>query len=364
VADERKTVYLVFAGPDEAAMRSRIRTACANQVERVRFVGFTDRPHELMAAADVLCLPSYREGFGSVVIEAASCGVPAVGSRIYGLVDAIENGRTGFLHPPHDVNALAVLLSRLADDADLRKSLGQAARGRARDDFSVARLTAALVSLYARLLSAPVNRGWYRSFGKRAVDVAVSSFALVLFSPILLVIALLIRATLGAPVLFRQRRPGLNGKPFTLVKFRSMSDRYDDRGGALPDAERLTRLGRFLRTSSLDELPELWNVLRGEMSLVGPRPLLIEYMPLYNSLQARRHEIRPGITGLAQVNGRNGLSWPDRFAFDVEYVDRCSLRLDLAIIGRTVWGVVAARGVTQPGRATVDYFEGNAGLDG
>jgi lipopolysaccharide/colanic/teichoic acid biosynthesis glycosyltransferase len=143
-----------------------------------------------------------------------------------------------------------------------------------------------------------------------------------------------------------------------------MSDRYDDRGGALPDAERLTRLGRFLRTSSLDELPELWNVLRGEMSLVGPRPLLIEYMPLYNSLQARRHEIRPGITGLAQVNGRNGLSWPDRFAFDVEYVDRCSLRLDLAIIGRTARDVLAARGVNQPGRATVDYFEGNAGLDG
>jgi lipopolysaccharide/colanic/teichoic acid biosynthesis glycosyltransferase len=143
-----------------------------------------------------------------------------------------------------------------------------------------------------------------------------------------------------------------------------MTDRYDDRGAALPDAERLTRLGRFLRTSSLDEFPELWNVLRGEMSLVGPRPLLMEYMPLYNSIQARRHEVRPGITGLAQVNGRNGLSWPERFALDVEYVDGCSFRMDLAIIGRTVRDVVAARGINQPGRATVDYFQGNAGLDG
>jgi lipopolysaccharide/colanic/teichoic acid biosynthesis glycosyltransferase len=317
-----------------------------------------------MATADVLCLPSYREGFGSVVIEAASCGVPAVGSRIYGLVDAIEDGRTGFLHPPRDVEALTTLLSRLADDAGLRNSLGQAARRRAEEDFSVARLTAALVSVYTKLVSASVGRGWYRSFGKRAFDLVVAGFALVLASPLLLVIALLIKASVGAPVLFRQRRPGLNGEPFTLVKFRSMTDRYDDRGAALPDAERLTRLGRFLRTSSLDEFPELWNVLRGEMSLVGPRPLLMEYMPLYTSVQARRHEVRPGITGLAQVNGRNGLSWPERFALDVEYVDGCSFRMDLAIIGRTVRDVVAARGINQPGRATVDYFQGNAGLDG
>lgn len=202
--------------------------------------------------------------------------------------------------------------------------------------------------------------GWYRRFGKRAFDLAGAGAALVLLVPVALWVALLIRVSLGSPVLFRQRRPGFGGAPFMLVKFRSMANRYDTAGQLLPDAERLTRAGRLLRACSLDEIPELWNVLRGEMSLVGPRPLLMQYLPLYTADQARRHEVRPGITGLAQVSGRNGLTWERRFALDLEYVEHCSLALDLTILARTLWAVLSRRGIAQPGRATVDYFQGSA----
>jgi sugar transferase EpsL len=204
--------------------------------------------------------------------------------------------------------------------------------------------------------------GWYRRFGKRTLDVAISGVALVLLLPLLILLASLVRAAAGSPVLFRQRRPGLNGVPFVLMKFRSMTDRYDDCGCCLPDAERLTRLGRFLRASSLDELPELLNVLVGEMSLVGPRPLLMEYLPRYSARQAARHAVRPGITGLAQVSGRNALTWEERFELDLQYVEHCSLGLDLRILARTVRQVVSRRGISQPGHATAQEFVGVEGL--
>jgi lipopolysaccharide/colanic/teichoic acid biosynthesis glycosyltransferase len=184
--------------------------------------------------------------------------------------------------------------------------------------------------------------------------------ALLLLSPVLAVLAVLVRLKLGSPVLFRQQRSGLHGKPFTLVKFRSMTDRRDGQGNLLPDAERLTRFGRFLRASSLDELPELWNVLKGEMSLVGPRPLLMQYLPLYTPEQARRHEVRPGITGWAQVNGRNALSWEEKFALDVWYVDNQTLWLDLKIIFLTLLKIVKRDGINQPGAATMNPFGGNS----
>jgi lipopolysaccharide/colanic/teichoic acid biosynthesis glycosyltransferase len=195
---------------------------------------------------------------------------------------------------------------------------------------------------------------------KRTIDVAASALGLVILSPILLALALLIRARLGAPVLFRQTRPGLHARPFTIYKFRSMRDARDAQGNPLPDAERLPPLGRFLRSTSLDEFPELWNVLRGDMSLVGPRPLLMEYLPLYSLEQARRHEVRPGITGLAQVNGRNTVGWNDRFALDVEYVDRMSLALDARILLLTMLKVFRREGINQQGSATMEKFRGNA----
>lgn len=192
---------------------------------------------------------------------------------------------------------------------------------------------------------------------KRAFDVCLAGVGLVLLSPVFAVVALLVRFTLGAPVLFRQQRPGLGGRPFTLYKFRTMHDVADGRPG-VRDAERMTRIGVLLRSTSLDELPELWNVVRGDMSLVGPRPLLMQYLPLYTPEQARRHEVRPGITGWAQVHGRNAISWEEKFRLDVWYVDHRSLRLDLRILARTIWMVFSREGISEPGQTTVTYFEG------
>ena len=196
-------------------------------------------------------------------------------------------------------------------------------------------------------------------FWKRAIDLAASALGLVIVSPILLFLALLIRARLGSPIFFRQTRPGLHARPFTILKFRTMRDARDAAGNQLPDAERLPPLGRFLRSTSLDELPELWNVLRGDMSLVGPRPLLMEYIPLYSTEQARRHDVRPGITGWAQVNGRNSLSWDEKFAYDVWYVDNLGLGVDTKTLWLTLMRVVRREGISHDGEATMTRFTGS-----
>lgn len=193
---------------------------------------------------------------------------------------------------------------------------------------------------------------------KRSIDIAGALAVLIAFSPILAVIATAIRLTIGSPILFRQQRPGYYGRPFTMLKFRTMTDMRDADGRLLSDAERLTRFGKFLRSTSLDELPELFNVLKGEMSLVGPRPLLMKYLNRYTSDQARRHQIKPGITGWAQVNGRNALSWEDKFKFDLWYVDNCTLWLDLKILRLTLLKVLKAEGVNAVGHATMLEFEG------
>jgi lipopolysaccharide/colanic/teichoic acid biosynthesis glycosyltransferase len=194
---------------------------------------------------------------------------------------------------------------------------------------------------------------------KRLFDVVVAALALLVFSLPLLLLMGLVRRRLGSPVFFRQMRPGLHGRPFMMVKFRTMTDARGPNGELLADAERLTPFGRFLRASSLDELPELWNVLKGEMSLVGPRPLLMAYLPLYSKEQARRHDVRPGITGWAQVNGRNALSWEDKFKLDIEYVDNHSLLLDLKILWLTVRKVLVREGISAQGEATMPAFTGS-----
>ncbi len=204
----------------------------------------------------------------------------------------------------------------------------------------------------------------YRRYGKRTLDLVGATVALVVLSPLLVTVALLVRARLGAPVLFRQLRPGMLGRPFTVVKFRTMRDGRNAAGRLLPDCERLDSFGRFLRRTSLDELPELWNILRGDLSFVGPRPLLMQYLPRYTAEQARRHEVRPGITGLAQVNGRNALTWDARFRLDVSYVDHLSLGLDLSIIAKTLWVVVTRKGVSASGHATMYEFLGRAAEPG
>lgn len=194
---------------------------------------------------------------------------------------------------------------------------------------------------------------------KRGLDLCLAVPGLILLSPLLLILALLVRIFLGAPVLFRQTRPGYLGKPFTLLKFRTMNEARDEQGNLLPDEQRLTRLGRFLRATSLDELPELINVVRGEMSLVGPRPLLMQYLERYTEEQARRHHVLPGITGWAQIHGRNALSWEEKFQLDVWYVDHWSLGLDLKILLQTVWKVLRREGISQEGYATAPEFLGS-----
>jgi len=194
---------------------------------------------------------------------------------------------------------------------------------------------------------------------KRIFDITVALIGLFLLAPVIAVVAFQISRKLGSPIFFRQIRPGKDGKPFTMIKFRTMRDAFDQKGNQLPDSQRMTRLGTFLRSTSLDELPEFWNVLKGDMSLVGPRPLLMEYLPLYSSEQYRRHEVRPGITGWAQINGRNAISWEDKFKLDVWYVDNRSLRLDIKIIFLTIKKVLMRDGISGDGEVTMSKFTGS-----
>ncbi len=193
---------------------------------------------------------------------------------------------------------------------------------------------------------------------KRIFDICIAIALMLLLAPIMAVIAVVVRLIMGKPVLFRQERPGRHGVPFIMLKFRTMRDAVDAEGGDLPDSERITVLGRILRRTSLDELPGLWNVLVGDMSIVGPRPLLMEYLPLYNEFQKRRHEVRPGLTGWAQVHGRNTLDWDSRFELDVWYVDHQSMALDIKILFMTMAKVLKAEGISQPGHATAEPFRG------
>jgi sugar transferase EpsL len=197
-----------------------------------------------------------------------------------------------------------------------------------------------------------------RHFVKRLFDITSSATGLILISPLLVVLAILVRFKLGSPILFRQQRPGLGGKAFVIYKFRTMTDQRDTSGNLLPDEQRLPTFGRFLRSTSFDELPELFNVLKGDMSIVGPRPLMMKYLGRYSPEQARRHEVKPGITGWAQINGRNAISWEDKFRLDVWYVDNRTFWLDMKIILKSVWMVIAKKDITQQGRATMDEFMG------
>ena len=193
---------------------------------------------------------------------------------------------------------------------------------------------------------------------KRILDVTIASTALILLSPVYFIVARKVKKNLGSPVLFRQVRPGLHGKPFEMIKFRTMKDAVDEQGNPLPDSERLTPFGKMLRATSLDEMPELWNVIKGDMSIVGPRPLLMEYLPLYNSEQAKRHNVRPGITGYAQVNGRNAISWEKKFELDTWYVEHQSLWLDFKIMLKTIKKVIAKDDISAEGEATMSKFTG------
>jgi len=204
-----------------------------------------------------------------------------------------------------------------------------------------------------------VKKGLYEKYIKRPQDFLLSLIALIILSPIISIIAILVKIKLGSPIIFKQYRPGVNAKVFKMYKFRTMTDEKDEKGELLPDDIRLTSFGRLLRSTSMDELPELWNVVRGDMSIIGPRPLLVQYLPLYNEQQKRRHEVRPGLSGYAQVNGRNSLSWEDKFELDIEYVDRLSFITDWKIILLTIKKVILREGINSDSSTTMEPFKGN-----
>jgi lipopolysaccharide/colanic/teichoic acid biosynthesis glycosyltransferase/glycosyltransferase involved in cell wall biosynthesis len=360
---------LVVVGPDDpeksdALDRDLIERARA---AGVRFLGMRDDVDRLYSAMDVFVLPSHREGFPRAAMEAAAMGLPIVATDIRGCRQVVRDGDNGILVPPRDPVRLAAALRRLCDDRVLRRRMGESSARRARAEFDERAIVATVLDTYERLLAARMDRPGRRFPHsprhtlrrplKRALDLAIAGAALLVLAPVLGVVALAVLLRHGRPILFVQQRPGRDGVLFRLYKFRTMRNATDADGRPLPDDERLTTLGRVLRATSLDELPELVNVLRGDMSIVGPRPLLPEYLPHYTARQARRHEVRPGLTGLAQINGRNATTWDERLDTDVWYVDNWTLGLDLRIMLRTVPRVLGAAGIRHDDHATMPRFD-------
>jgi lipopolysaccharide/colanic/teichoic acid biosynthesis glycosyltransferase/glycosyltransferase involved in cell wall biosynthesis len=309
----------------------------------VTHVGYVPDPAAHYQAMDVLALPTYREGYPTVVLEASAAGKPIVATRATGAVDAVEDGVTGLLVPVGDAAALSDALLRLLEDPELSAAIGAAGRARVERQYTTERVCADLASFYQQLLldHGVVQNTMRQPSGgagaaKRLMDVIGAVVALAISGPAMALAALAVWATMGLPVLFRQRRAGRHGRPFWLAKFRTMSDERDGEGRLLPDERRLTPVGRALRRFGIDELPQLWNVLKGEMSLVGPRPLLMEYLPAYTGREQIRHAVRPGITGSSQVNGRHTSLFSRRLELDSWYVENWSLGLDLKIAVQTI----------------------------
>jgi len=336
---------------------------------RVHLTGNVLSMRPMYGVMQIVVLPTYREGFPTVPLEAAAMGLPVIATRVTGCVDAIVDGVTGTLVAARDPVQLRDALRTYLDDRELSLEQGRAGRARVLRDFRQEVVWESFHREYRRLLEfrqgpgAPALRRLSLPSPilrqrpiplliKRLIDVAVSLLALVLVSPILGVAALLIRLRMGKPIFFRQFRPGLGGIPFKVLKLRTLLP------GTLPDEQRMTTLGRLLRASSVDELPQLWNVLRGDMSLVGPRPLMMQYLDRYSPEEARRHDMKPGMTGWAQVHGRNSLSWEEKFRLDLWYVDRWSPALDLWTLVLTVGKVLSRRDIAGSGEKMVSEFMG------
>jgi lipopolysaccharide/colanic/teichoic acid biosynthesis glycosyltransferase len=304
--------------------------------------------------------------FPSRLTAYMEAGLPVLAAtdRATDIRDVLEESGSGVWVPSDATDAFVNAVDLLANDVDLRREMGDAGRAYLEEHYTVARtydtIVAALDGPTGESMGGNPRAGFWKLV-KRAFDIVVSSVLLLALSPLLLGLVFLVRLRLGSPVLFAQDRPGKGGRIFRLYKFRTMTDARDAGGELLPDDQRLAPFGRLLRSTSLDEFPEFWNVLKGDMSLVGPRPLLVQYLDRYTPEQARRHEVRPGVTGLAQVSGRNQLSWDERFELDVWYVDNMSLWLDLKILCRTLWKTVRREGITSGEHATMTEFRGNGG---
>jgi len=346
-----------FEEGDPVSPELRTRMECD---AAVICTGYVSNVEVFYWAMDILALPTYREGFPGAPLEAQAASIPVVTTDATGAVDAVVDGVTGLRVHVGDVEALTMALDRLLGDSALRARMGQAGSSWVEKNFRSEIVWENLLADYRSLLRARARKGRsdLRRLLKSGFDRLAAGLILIPSLPLLLAAAIAIRCSMGSPVVFRQKRLGFEGRPFQLLKFRTMIDKRDSQGALLDDRDRLTSLGRLLRALSVDELPQLWNVLRGEMSLVGPRPLLPQYLDRYTCEQARRHEVLPGMTGWAQVNGRNAISWEGRFAFDIWYVDHWSIWLDLKILWMTVAKVLHKEGIFQTGDATMPEFQG------
>jgi lipopolysaccharide/colanic/teichoic acid biosynthesis glycosyltransferase len=311
--------------------------------------GFVEDPTPYYFLMDVLVLPTLREGFPTVALEAQAAGKPVVTTTATGAVDSIIDGVTGIHVPPQDPQRLQAAIETLMRDPDLARRMGAAGRERVLAEYDQRRVWSLAMEFYRTMQRSATRQRGLVLFAKRVFDYLLSGGLLIALAPLIACVALLIRMLEGAPVIFKQQRLGRRGKEFEILKFRTMTPGPDPA---------VTRLGAWLRTLSLDELPQLWNVLRGEVSLVGPRPLLPQYRDRYDAEQFRRHNVLPGITGWAQVNGRNAIGWEEKFKLDVWYVDHWSLWLDAKILFLTVIKVFRREGISQPGHEGAAEFMG------
>jgi len=359
-------IACVGDGPERARLESEVvRRGLQNNI-----VFHGPQPKERMpdivnacdiGAAVLQNNPTFRTVYPNKVFDYMACERPTL-LAIDGVARELvcNEAKAGIFAEPENPEALASAIKRLADDLDLRRQLGRTGRlwvlANATREALALRYLDALTGITDHAKHT-AQRGWRLAL-KTLVDRGVAAGALVATAPVLLSTMAAVRTTMGSPVLFGQERPGRNGRPFKLFKLRTMREAQDGQGNPLPDEQRLTALGRFLRSTSLDELPQLWNVLRGDLSLVGPRPLLMRYLARYTPEQARRHDVLPGITGWAQINGRNTLSWDEKFALDTWYVDHWSLLLDMKILAKTLFSVVRRQGISSQGHATMPEFLG------
>ncbi len=358
---EHANLHLLIVGPWENQHRLQPVLDVFKADARVHLTGFLEDVRPAYQAMDLFVYPSYREGFPNAPMEAAAMGLPVIVSDVVGNCEAVEHNQTGLIITPFDTGALIEAINRYLHHPDLAARHGQAGRTRVMAHFRNDLIWEGLHRDYQRLLATihPGRQSWYTAWGKRLFDLLATVLLLIPALPLMAGTALTIWISMGRPVLYRSERPGLNGEPFAFLKFRTMTSDRDAAGNPLPDDQRLTPIGRILRSTSLDELPQLFNVLRGEMSLVGPRPLLMAYLPLYTEQQAHRHDVRPGITGWSQVNGRNALSWEEKFELDVWYVAHLSPGLDLRIMAQTALRVLRRSGINQPGHTTMSRFTGS-----
>jgi len=360
---ERKDIHFMLVG-DGKERKTLEAMAQKALLTNMTFTGSVSKEAvpEYLAASDaciatLMDIPMFRTTYPNKVFDYMAAGRPTI-LGIGGVIrEVLESAKGGLAVMPGDDKAMAEAVIELAVDRGKASDMGRSAR-----TYVVRNLNRHHQAEMFEILLEKVHRAVLpggMSLFKRLMDLLVSILCLPAVLPVAAIIALAIRLTMGTPVLFRQKRPGLHGRPFTLYKFRTMRVPSPSNNDPASDAQRLTRFGRLLRSTSLDELPELFNVLKGDMSLVGPRPLLMQYLDRYSPEQARRHEVKPGITGWAQVNGRNAISWDDKFRLDVWYVDNRSLLLDIKIIGMTIWKIIKREGITHPGHATTEEFEGN-----